>query len=105
LVGLQGLVLAVWGVLVLTKVSGTTIGLSILFFVCAAALGLCTYGLVRLRSWSRAPIVLAQLITLGLAWDYRSNNTPVAIGLLVFAGVTLACVLNPTSLESLSSED
>ena len=94
-----------WGVLVLTRVTGTTVGLSILFFVCAAALGLCAYGLVRLHSWSRAPIVLAQLITLGLAWDYRSNNTPVAIGLLVLAAVTLASVLNPTSLEALSSED
>jgi hypothetical protein len=95
----------VWGVLVLTKVTGTTVGLSFLFFACAVGLGLCAYGLARLQSWSRAPIVLTQLITLGLAWDYRSNNTPVAIGLLVFAGATLACLLNPTSLGALSSED
>ena len=97
--------LAVWGVLVLTKVTGTTVGLSILFFVCAAALAVCAYGLLRMQSWSRAPIVLAQLITLGLAWDYRSNNTPVAIGLLIYAVVTLACLFHRSSLEALTSQD
>ncbi len=105
LVGLQGVALAVWGVLVLVDVSAMSVSTAIFFLAYAAALGICTYGLLRLESWSRAPIVLTQLITLGLAWDYRSTNTPVSIGLLVVALLTLGCVLNPASLEALSTEE
>jgi hypothetical protein len=105
LVGLQGVVLLVWAVLVLVNVSTMSVTTAIFFVVYGVALGVCAYGLVRLQSWSRAPIVLTQLITLGLAWDARSSNTPVAIGLAVVAIVTLVCVLNPSSLEALSSDE
>lgn len=105
LVGLQGLVLLAWGVLVLVDISPMSVSTAIFFLAYGAALGACAYGLLRLVSWTRAPIVLTQLITLGLAWDARHTNTPVAIALALVALVALGCVLNPASLEALSSED
>ncbi|WGL51301.1 hypothetical protein P5P86_15205 [Nocardioides sp. BP30] len=105
LVALQGVVLAVWAVLVLVNVSTMSVTTAIFFLAYAAALGVCAVGLWRLRSWSRAPIVLTQLITLGLAWDSRHSNVAVAIVLGVVALVTLACVLHPASLEALSVDE
>ena len=105
LVGLQGLVLLVWAGLVLVNVSTMSVTTAIFFLAYGAALGVCAYALLRLQSWSRAPIVLTQLIALGLAWDARHSNTLVAIALAVVALAALACVLNPTSLEALSGEE
>jgi len=104
LVSLQGLVLAVWAILVLVHISTMSVTTAIFFLAYAAALGLCAMGLWRLRSWSRAPIVLTQLITLGLAWDSRHSNIAVAIVLAIVALATLGCVLHPASLEALSDE-
>ena len=105
LVGLQGLVLAVWAVLVLVNISTMSVSSAIFFLACGAALGACAVGLWRLRSWSRAPIVLTQLIMLGLAWDARRANLAVAVVLGVVAVVALGCVLNPVSLEALSADE
>ena len=105
LVGLQGVVLAVWAALVLVHISTMSVTTALFFLVYGAALGACAYGLLRLQSWSRAPIVLTQLITLGLAWDARHSNAPVAVALAVVALVALGCVLNRTSLAALSSDE
>ena len=105
LVALQGLVLAVWAVLVLVHISTMSVTTAIFFLAYAIALGLCAFGLWQLRSWSRAPIVLTQLITLGLAWDSRHSNLAVAIVLALVALITLGCVLHPASLEALSTDE
>jgi len=105
LVGLQGVVLLVWAGLVLVNVSTMSVTTAIFFLAYGVALGVCAYALARLHSWSRAPIVLTQLITLGLAWDARHSNTVVAIALAAVALVALVCVLSPTSLEALSGEE
>jgi hypothetical protein len=105
LTALQGVVLAVWAVLVLVNISTMSVSTAIFFLVYGAALELCAVGLWRLQSWARAPIVLTQLIMLGLAWDSRHSNVPVAIALAVVAIAALACVLHPASLEALSTEE
>ena len=60
----------------------------------------CAWGLSRLRPWARGPVLLAQLITLGLAWSFR-DYTAVAIGLAVVALVVLAGVLHPRSIQAI----
>jgi len=73
------------------------------FFVAyGAAMILCAWGLRRLRSWARGPVLLAQLILLGLAWNFRQGDTwPVAIGLAVPAAIVLVGMLVPSSIEAL----
>jgi uncharacterized membrane protein (DUF2068 family) len=73
------------------------------FFVAyGAAMILCSWGLRRLRSWARGPVLLAQLILLGLAWNFREGDTwPVAIGLAVPAAIVLVGMLVPSSIEAL----
>ena len=105
IVGLQGLVLAVWAILVLVHISTMSVTTAVFFLVYGAALGLCAYGLWGLHSWSRAPIVLTQLIMLGLAWDARGTNLPLAIVLAIVAAVALGGVLHPASLEALSADE
>jgi len=75
---------------------------SLFFFGYAAALGWCAWSITRGRSWARAPVVLTQLIQLGVAWSFRSDPTTlIAIGLTVVAAVVLAGVLHPASIEHL----
>ena len=105
LVALQGIVLAVWAVLVLVHISTMSVSTAIFFLAYGAALGACAVGLWQLRSWSRAPIVLTQLIALGLAWHSRHANVAVAIVLAVVAVAALACVLHPASLEALATDE
>ena len=105
LVALQGIVLAVWAVLVLVHISTMSIGLAVFFLACAAALGLCAFGLWQLRSWSRAPIVLTQLIALGLAWDAGHADVAVGVVLAAVALAALGCVLHPASLEALAADE
>ncbi len=104
LVVLQAITLLVWSVLVLVNVSTMSVTSAIFFLVYAAVLAGCAFGLVRLHSWSRSPIVLTQLLMLGLAWDAHDSNLAVSIVLGVVAVLTLLCVLNPASLDALSED-
>lgn len=73
------------------------------FFVAyGAALVACAWGINTLRQWSRGPVLLAQLIWLGLAWNFRSGETVAfAIGLAVMAAIVLAGLLHPRSIDAL----
>ena len=85
-------------------VMGVTTGL---FFVAyGAGLLLCAWGLRAVRAWARGPVLLAQLIWLGLAWNFRDGATlPLAIGLVVVAALVLAGLLHPRSVEALERAD
>lgn len=73
------------------------------FFVAyGAAMMLCAWGLNRLRTWARGPVLLAQLIWLGLAWNFREGETlPLAIMLAVPAAIVLVGMLLPSSVDAL----
>ena len=109
LVSIQALVLLVCAVLVIANIGGglATMGVTsaIFFLACAAGLGACAWGLWGLQSWARAPIVLAQAIALGLAWDSRHSSPVLAIVLGVLAVVGLVSVFHPRSIEALSGAD
>jgi hypothetical protein len=79
-------------------------GLTTSLFFLAYGVGLivCAWGMNTLRPWSRGPVLLSQLIWLGLAWNFRDGDTlPVAIGLAVVAVVVLAGLLHPRSIDAL----
>ena len=74
-----------------------------LFFVAyGAAMVFCAWGLNRLSTWARGPVLLVQLIWLGLAWNFRNGGTlPLAIALAVPAVVALVGMLLPSSVDAL----
>jgi hypothetical protein len=105
LVGVEALTLVGYGVLQLTSFTGaraTMVLTSTLFFVVyGGGLGAFAWLLHRLRSWSRAPVVLAQLLQLGVAWSFRGGTTTVlAVVLAVVAVAVLAGVFHPESLRA-----
>lgn len=107
LVAVEGLVLAMLGILELFSLSSDRVVMGVtttLFFVAYGAfLVACGWSVNRRRSWARSPIVLTQLIMLGLAWNYR--DVPVlAAGLAIVALVVVVGMLHPDSIEALSDE-
>jgi hypothetical protein len=110
LVGAEAAALVLLGVVELGVLSSSraVMGLTTAFFflVYGAGLGACAWQLLRLRSWARAPVVLAQLIQLPVAWGFRGGSTtPVAVLLAVAAVLVLVGVFHPSSLAALDQAD
>jgi hypothetical protein len=108
LVLLQAAVLVVVAVLALANLGGAAglgVSAALFFVLCAAALGWCAWALIRLQSWARAPIVLAELIELGLAWDARHGRAGVSILLIVLAVGALVGIFHPASVRALAPDD
>ncbi len=106
LTALEGLVVGIYGLLELVSLSSgrVTMGVTTAAFFAAYAVGLvwCAWSLTRLLPWARSPVVLAQLIQLGLAWNFRGGSTtPIAIGLAAVALLVLAGLLHPASIRAL----
>ena len=70
------------------------------FALVGAAVLLCSWGLFRAASWARGPVLLTQLIALGMAWNLR-DLWLVALLLVVSALVTLAGMLHPDTMRAL----
>jgi hypothetical protein len=110
LAGLEALLLVLFGLAELRSLSANraTMGIStsMFFVIYGVGLGYCAYKLRRLESWPRAPIVLAQLIQLGVAWEFRGGGTTfVAVVLAVIAVLTLVAVFHPASMRALDEDD
>lgn len=109
LVAVEGGLLLLYALMELGSLTSgrLTMGLTTAAFLGAYGAGLvvCTWQLTRGRSWARSPVMLAQLIQLGVAWSFVGGRTTwVAAGLAVLALVVIAGVLHPASLEALSDE-
>ena len=75
---------------------------AVFFIAYGAALVLCAWAVNGLRTWARGPVLLTQLIWLGLAWNFRAGDTlPLAIGLAVPALLVLVGMLLPSSVDAL----
>jgi hypothetical protein len=75
---------------------------ALFFFLYAAGLGFCARGLLRLSSWTRGPIVLAQLIELGVAWSFRGGDTTwVSVLLAIPAVIVLVVMFAPSTTVAL----
>lgn len=76
------------------------------FLLYGVGLGFCAWGLRRLRTWARGPVLFAQLVWLGLAWNFRGGETwPIAGGLAVPAVITLVGMLHPQSIDALGEAE
>lgn len=109
LAAVEGVFLLGYGVAeaVATASARWVMGASTAFFfaVAGAGLMLAAWGLTRGWSLARGPVLLAQLIALGVAWSFRGGGTtPVAVVLAIVAGVILAGLLHPDSVRALSDE-
>jgi len=109
LAGVEAFVLAGLGALELANLSSIrlTMGLTTTAFFLAAAAGLawCAWSLWRVRRWARGPVVMAQLIQLGLAWNLWAGSTkPLSVGLATVALVVVAGLLHPASTEVLERD-
>ena len=107
LVVIQGALLLTFAVLELAHISSERISLgvstAIFFAVYGAALVLCAWALTRQQGWARGPVLLTQLIQLGLAWNLR-DVALVAVVLLVGALIVLAGMLHPSTIEVLTDD-
>ena len=110
LVALEALALVVFGLVELRSVEAAklTMGLTTSLFFAVYGVGLAVFAwlLYRLQSWTRAPVVLAQLIQLGVAWSFRGGaTTSVAVALALVAVLALAGIFHPASLAALERDD
>ena len=108
LTALEGTAFAAYGVALVPDLFGghPEAGSTSLFFFLAYAgfLGVCAWQLWRLRSWARAPVVLAQLIQLLVGSSFwGGSTTPVALVLIGVAVTVLVTLLHPRSLAALGS--
>ena len=104
LAAVEGLAVGVLGLVELVNLSSGRITMGVtttVFFVgYAAALLFCAWQVNRGTPWARSPLVLAQLIQLGLAWNFR-DAPAIAIGLGVVALVVLVGLFHPASMRAL----
>ena len=110
LAAVQGLLLVGYAVLELVSIHADRVAMalttSIFFLAYGLALVACAWGLSRRGSWARSPVVLTQLIQLGLAWSFWGGQTRlVAAGIAVAALVVLAGLFHPASIAALSEDD
>ena len=106
LAAVEGLVIGVYGLLELFSVSPgrVTMGVTtaVFFGAYGALLVFCRWQLTRRAAWARGPVLLPQLIQLGLAWNFRDGDTrPVAIGLALVSVVVLGGLFHPASMRAL----
>jgi hypothetical protein len=102
----QGLLTLIYGIgeAVALDSDRLVLGLTTAVFFLGYGGGLiaCAWGLNTVRAWARGPVLLAQLIWLGLAWNFRLGDTlPIAVVLAVVAVLVLAGLLHPRSIDAL----
>jgi hypothetical protein len=110
LVGLEGLSLWLIAVLELLDVHSGRVTLAVttgLFFVAlGAGLGLCAWGLLRVRSWARSPVVAAELLGVLLSFSFwGGETTPGAVVILLVSLAALVGVLHPASTRALAARE
>ncbi len=110
LAGLEGTLLTLYGVLELFNLSGTraVMGLTTAAFFGVYGVGLlwCAWSVYRGSSWARSPLVMAQLIQLGVASKFwGGDTTAVSIFLGLVAVLVLVGLLHPASIDALSRDD
>ncbi len=76
---------------------------SAFFVVYGGGLIACALALTLHQGWARGPVLLTQLIQIGLAWNVRDVPL-VAISLVVAAALVLAGMLHPASIRVLADD-
>ncbi len=109
IVSIEALVFAVLAVLELFNLSSDRVGmgLGVTLFLVVIATGLlwAAWRLNQAEAWARSPLVFAQLIQLGLAWNFRGDPAWLAPAIAAPAIIVLICLLVPPVTRALSDED
>jgi len=105
-VAVEGLAVAVLGIAEVLTIDRNrlTLGVTTAAFLLlyGVALVLVARGLYRTSTWSRGPAVFAQLIQLGIAWNFWGGATSIISVLLALAAVgVLAGLFQKVSTEAL----
>ena len=110
LVGLEGLLLCFLAVLEVVALDsgrltmGITTGL--FFLVLGAGLLFCAWGLFRVGSWARGPVVAIELIGVLLSFSFWGGETTlVAVVILLVSAAVLVGVLHPASTRALAANE
>jgi hypothetical protein len=106
----EGLVLLALAVLELASLTGGRLTMGLTTAVFFAAFGVllmaCGWLITRGHTWARGPILLAQLIGLGLAWNLRGGETTiVSVAIAVVALIVIAGMMHPASIEAINDVD
>jgi hypothetical protein len=106
---LEGLLVVVYGALEAANLhagrAAMGVTTSAFFLILGGALIACAWLVGRGRPAARSPIVVVQVILLGLAWNFWGGSTTwVAVGLAAVAIVVLAGLLHPASTAALTGE-
>jgi hypothetical protein len=76
---------------------------SLFFALLGAALVACAWNLVHARPWARSPVIVTQILALGLAWNFVGGSTTwIAVVLAIGAVTVLAGLLHPASIDALA---
>ncbi len=103
---IEGLLIVMFGITEVATLDSDRLvmGVTTAVFFLAYGVGLlaCSRGLHTVRPWARGPVLLSQLIWLGLAWNFKDGSTlPLAIALVLAAVIVLAGLLHPRSIDAL----
>jgi hypothetical protein len=108
IVSVEALIFAVLAVLELFNVSsdrvGLGVGVTLFLVVIAGGLLFAAWRVAQGDRWARSPLVFAQLIQLGLAWNFRGDPAWLAPAIAAPAVVVLACLLAPPVTRALTDE-
>ncbi len=109
LAAVQGLLLLGYGIAEAATLSGDRLVMGSTTAVFFASFGVllivAAWGLTRGWTLARGPVLFAQLVQLGLAWNFRGGDTTVvAVVLAVVALVVLVGLLHPASLAALDDD-
>ncbi|UFN44274.1 hypothetical protein [Nocardioides okcheonensis] len=110
LTAVEAVVMAGLGVLELANLRSIRLTMGVtttaFFLAAAAGLGWCAWSLWRARRWARGPVVMSQLIVLGLAWNLWAAPTRLlSVALAVVGLVTIVGLLHPASTRVLEVDD
>ena len=109
LAGVEGLLLIGYGVLEAANLHADRAAMgvttSLFFALLGGLLVACSWLVARGRAWARSPIIVAQVMFLGLAFNFLGGSTTwVSVGLGVAALVILGGLLHPASIQALTDD-
>ena len=109
LVGLEGVLLCVLAVLEVAALDSgrLTLGITtgVFFLVLGAGLVFCAWGLFRVRSWARGPVLAVELIGVLLSFSFWGGETTVVAVLILLGSLAaLVGVLHPASTRALAAD-
>jgi hypothetical protein len=107
LAGLEGLLILAYAVVLAADIHSDRVPMgvttSLFFGLLAGLLIACAWYVVQGRQWARSPIVVTQVMALGLAWNFRGGSTTwISVVLALMAAVVLVGLLHPASTEALA---